>query len=198
MAFEPRAFWGSNHYGHPPLTDEMLAEAERTLGVSLPREFVDLLRVQNGGYTKGLAFPMDRPTTWAADHLPLDDLAGIVTDPNHTTAQNILQTAYMTKEWGLPPRQVLLSGDGHYWITLDYRRGASPTVAWIDLERGEDIQIAPSFAEFLAGLVPSDTYDVAQQDEMRRPIPVAAVPTMACERVGLSEPHAKEIDDEQA
>lgn len=49
---------------------------------------------------------------------------------------------------GLPPKQVLLSGDGHYWITLGYRRGEVPSVAWIDVEFGEDIQVAPTFAEF--------------------------------------------------
>jgi hypothetical protein len=161
MAVDPHEFWDSNYYGHPPLTDEMLAQAEAVLDVSLPRELVDLLRIQNGGYTKGFAFPMSQPTTWAADHVPLDDLAGIVTDPSLTTPQNLLQTGCMTEEWGLPPRQVLLSGDGHYWITLDYRRGSVPSVAWIDVECGEDIQIAPSFAAFLAGLVPSDIYDVA-------------------------------------
>jgi hypothetical protein len=160
MAFDAHAFWDSESC-NPPLTDDMLAEAERVLGVVLPRELVELLRIQNGGYTRGFAFPMSRPTTWAPDHVPLYDLAGIVTDPNHETALNLLHTEQMTQEWGLPPHQVLLSGDGHYWITLDYRHGSSPSVAWIDVECGEDIQVAPSFAAFLAGLVPSETYDVA-------------------------------------
>jgi hypothetical protein len=137
----------------------MLAEAEMTLGVQLPIELVGLLRIQNGGYTKGFAHPMRQPTTWSADHVPLEDLAGIVTDPTLSTAQNLLLSGYMTEEWGLPPRQVLLSGDGHYWITLDYRGGPVPTVAWIDVECGEDFQVAPSFSEFLAGLIPAAAYD---------------------------------------
>jgi hypothetical protein len=66
---------------------------------------------------------------------------------------------YMTEEWGLPPRQVLLSGDGHWWITLDYRRSDVPTVAWIDVECGQDLQIAPSFAAFLAGLRPAADFE---------------------------------------
>ncbi|HEY1189872.1 MAG TPA: SMI1/KNR4 family protein [Gemmata sp.] len=124
-------FWRSNHYEHPPLTDEMVAEAQRQLGVKLPAEYLALLRVQNGGYTYGFGFPMSRPTAWAEDHVPLHDLFGIVTDPDHRTAQNILDTAYMTQEWGLPPRQVLLTGDGHWWITLDLpgRRRAVGRVA---------------------------------------------------------------------
>jgi hypothetical protein len=161
MAFDPHAFWDDNYYQHPALSDEMRAVAEATLGVRLPEELISLLRIQNGGYTKGFAHPMRQPTTWAEDHVPLDDLAGIVTDPNHKTAQNLLHTEYLTQEWGLPPQQVLLSGEGHYWITLDYRNGATPSVAWLDVESGEDIQIATTFARFLDGLVPSATYDVA-------------------------------------
>jgi hypothetical protein len=94
--------------------------------------------------------------------VPLHELFGIVTEPDHKTAQNMLLTEYITKEWGLPPRQVLLAGDGHYWVTLDYRCGAEPSVGWIDTECGEDMQIAPSFDVFLAGLVPASIYDEAQ------------------------------------
>jgi hypothetical protein len=164
MPISTREFWGVNYYDHPPLTDLMLAEAENCLGFILPTEYVDLLRIQNGGYTKGFAHPMKQRTTWAPDHVPLPDLAGIVTDPNHRTAQNVLQTAYMTKEWGLPPRQVLLSGDGHFWITLDYRAGPRPFVAWIDVDCDEDIQIADSFSSFLLGLVPESTYEEGVDD----------------------------------
>jgi hypothetical protein len=159
MPIDPHAFWGANHYNHPPLTDEMVVQAEARLGVRLPQELIDLLRIQNGGYTQGFAHPMQQKTTWAEDHVPLDDLAGIVLDPQHETAQNLLDTGYMTQEWGLPPHQVLLSGDGHYWITLDYRNGPDPSVAWIDVECGEDMQVAGSFAAFLAGLVPASDYD---------------------------------------
>ncbi len=158
MAITADQFWRSNYYNHPPLTDEMVAEAERQLGVKLPAEYVALLRIQNGGYTHGFGFPMNRPTKWAVNHVPLDTLFGIVTDPDHPTAQNILQTAYMTREWGLPPRQVLLTGDGHWWISLDYRTGEVPSVAWLYIDLGEDIQVAPSFAAFLDGLLPESTF----------------------------------------
>jgi hypothetical protein len=156
---DPHTFWGSNYYKHPPLTDDAIAFAERALGVSLPAEFVTLLRAQNGGYTRGFAHPMGRRTSWADDHVPLNDLAGIVTDPSHRTALNLLDTEYLTAEWNLPPKQVLLSGDGHWWLTLDYRNGPTPSVAWIDVDSGEDIQVSESFASFLRALIPSSTYD---------------------------------------
>lgn len=158
MAIAPDQFWRSNYYNHPPLTTEMVAEAERQLGVKLPGEYLALLQIQNGGYTHGFRYPMSQPTRWANDHVPLDELFGIVINPEHRTAQNILKTAYMTEEWGLPPRQVLLTGDGHWWITLDYRAGDPPSVAWLYTELDEDIQVAPSFASFLDGLMPKPTY----------------------------------------
>jgi hypothetical protein len=73
MPFDPHTFWGLNYYQHPALTDEMVTIAESTLGVRLPRELISLLRIQNGGYTTGLAHPMTQRTTWAEDHVPLDD-----------------------------------------------------------------------------------------------------------------------------
>jgi hypothetical protein len=164
MMVEPDRFWGRNHYEHPALTEEMLARAEQRLGVKLPAEYVALLRTQNGGYTRGFGYPMSQETSWAEDHVPLHDLAGIVTDPDHSTAQNILDTPYLAEEWGLPPRQVLLSGDGHWWITLDYRGGDEPSVAWIDVECGEDIQVAPSFSSFLQGLRPDSEFREDEDD----------------------------------
>lgn len=145
----------------------MVAEAERQLEVKLPTEYLALLRVQNGGYTRGFGYPMSRATIWAADHVPLGDLFGIVTDPEHQTALNILKTEYMTREWGLPPRQVLLTGDGHWWITLDYRAGEMPSVAWLAVDHDQDFQVAPTFAAFLGGLLPDSVFaddEDAEQD----------------------------------
>jgi len=98
-----KEFWDCNDYKHPPLTDEMVLYAEQQLGVRLPAEYIELLREQNGGYTKGYGYPMSQKTTWAENYVPLRDLFGIVTNPEHQTAQNILDTAYLTEEWGLPP-----------------------------------------------------------------------------------------------
>lgn len=152
MAIPLNSFWRSNFYKHPALTDQVLVGAERELQVKLPVEYVQLLRIQNGGYTYGFRFPMTVPTTWANDHVPLDDLNGLVADRSLGSPMNALLSPSMMKEWGLPERQVLLSGDGHWWITLDYRRGDIPSVAWIDVECGQDIPVAPTFAVFLAGL----------------------------------------------
>ena len=158
MAIDKNEFWDSNYYNHPPLTDEMVKSAEIELGVKLPTTLIELLRIQNGGYTKRFAFPMTKKTTWADNHVPLSDLFGIVLDKNIRTAQNIMTTDYMTKEWGLPEKQVLLTGDGHWWITLDYRDNEIPSVKWIDVECNEEITIADNFDQFIDGLVSEDKF----------------------------------------
>jgi hypothetical protein len=158
MAINTNEFWDSNYYNNPPLTDKMIIQAENELGVKLPDTFLDLLKVQNGGYTKGFAFPMTIKTTWAANHVPLTELFGIVLDKELDSAHNLMQSDYMTREWGLPEKQVLLAGDGHWWITLDYRHGNTPSIRWIDRECGEDIHIANSFDDFYNGLVSEDEF----------------------------------------
>jgi hypothetical protein len=157
MAMDKDNFWGSNYYNHPALATDMVTEAEHVLGVKLPSELIELLTIQNGGYTKGFAYPMTQPTSWAENHVPFSELFGLV-DESFDTAQNSLSTAYMTQEWGLPEKQVLLCGDGHWWLTLDYRKGDTPSVAWIDTETEQDIQVADSFRAFLDGLVPDDHF----------------------------------------
>ncbi len=91
--------------------------------------------------------------------MPLHDLAGIVLAPTDDTVLNILASVGKNADWSLPDRQVLLSGDGHYWITLDYRKGDVPSVAWIDVECDEDIQVARTFAAFLKGLRPDSDFE---------------------------------------
>lgn len=158
MAIDINEFWDENYYNHPPLTDNMIIKSEKDLGVKLPTLLIDLLRVQNGGYTKGFAFPMKEKTSWAENFVPLSELFGIVIDESINTAQNILQTQYMTEEWGVPQKQVLLCGDGHWWITLDYRNGNNPSVRWIDTECNQDINVADSFDDFIKGLVSENRY----------------------------------------
>ncbi len=159
MPIDKYEFWGDNYYQHPPLTDDMIAFAEEVLACRLPAKYIELLRIQNGGYTKGFGFPMSVGTTWSDSHVPLSELSGIVITPTIETAQNILDSAYMIEEWGLPEKQVLLTGDGHWWITLDYRNDQVPSISWIDVECGEDIPVAPTFSDFLEGLMPEEVFD---------------------------------------
>ena len=158
MKINKNEFWDSNYYNNPPLTDKMIEQAESELGVKLPNTFLELLKIQNGGYARGFAFPMTIKTTWSDNHVPLTELFGIVFDNESDSVHNIMLSNYMTQEWRLPEKQILLSGGGHWWITLDYRQGETPSIRWIDCECNEDIHIADSFDCFYNGLVSEDEF----------------------------------------
>jgi SMI1 / KNR4 family (SUKH-1) len=166
-------FWAEGAYGvQPPLTDAMVRNAERVLGVRLPSSLLALLRVQNGGQvaTNWNAFPTSRPTSWSDDHVPFDALMGIGRnswDPNEQT-QSLLDTPYLAQEWGLPSPLVLLSGDGHTWIGLDYRvcgRQGEPSVTWFDTEFDTESALAADFRSFIEGLTSEDAFDNDARDE---------------------------------
>jgi hypothetical protein len=163
MPIDPYKFWEFAEDYYPPLTEDMIAHAESVLGVTLPRELIDLLKVKNGSYTLGFAHPMSQATSFGEEYVPLAELGGIGEDSELGSVFNLLTTEYMIQEWDLPERQVLLAGDGHFWISLDYRKGPVPSVAWIG--SGDDYQIAPTFAAFLDGLVPITTYEPDDEDD---------------------------------
>jgi hypothetical protein len=103
-------FWSDSARGvQPPLTDDMVADAERLLGVRLPVALIELLRVQHGGIVADAwdTFPASAPTSWTDSHVPFDTLAGI---GSAVGALSLLDTPYLVGEWGLPSPLVLLTG----------------------------------------------------------------------------------------
>ena len=126
----PDEFWGDNIYQSPALTDEMISIAETTLSVRLPQEYLELLRYQNGGLTRGFYLG-------SRDHVELESLNGIIPDVKLANAFNLMDSQYLIDEWGLPKNQVIISGDGHWWISLDYRQKTEPDVVYLWSEGGE-------------------------------------------------------------
>ncbi|MEU3247379.1 MULTISPECIES: SMI1/KNR4 family protein [unclassified Streptomyces] len=161
------AFWSDGDYGvQLPLTEEAVREAERVLGVTLPAVLLDLLRVQNGGsVAPGLnAFPTNRPTSWSEDHVPFEDLMGIGRRERMTS---LLDTPYLVEEWELPSSIVLLSGDGHCWISLDYRDcgpNGEPSVTWFDTDLGTELALASDFRVFVENLTAGSAFGVDPGD----------------------------------
>ncbi|MGE7780449.1 SMI1/KNR4 family protein [Peribacillus sp. NPDC097264] len=130
-----------------PLTDEMVKIAEKQLKVKLPQAYITLLKEQNGGYIECNAYPTDVPTSWADDHVNVDYINGIAEE------DGILDSEYLIEEWDLPKNLVLISGDGHTWTALDYRKTKeNPPVIFVDVEDEKIIKLAPDFETFLSGL----------------------------------------------
>jgi hypothetical protein len=148
-------FWdaGNDAGAGPPLTGELVAAAQRELGVTLPADLLRLLRLRNGGVVAAAwdAFAMPgRPDDWVA----VDELFGIVPGGG----LSLLDTAYLVREWGLPSPVVLLAGDGHTWVALDYRGcgpDRDPPVVWFDADEQREVLLAADFRAFVEGLTAS-------------------------------------------
>lgn len=128
------------------INEKGIAKAEKKLGVILPDTYKKLILEQNGGYTLHNAFPTDQPNGWAEDHVSFDHLRGIAKN------EGIMDSDYLIEEWELPEGLVLICGDGHTWIALDYRETKEhPPIHYFDLEDETDFKLADSFDELLAG-----------------------------------------------
>lgn len=150
---DPGAFWGPKPPKNPALTDIMVAHAQRTLGVTLPATYVDLLRIKNGGSTRGFVCPT-KQRAYGDDYVVLGSMWGIGATKDDGEGYNILLTPDMIEVWELPPKQVLLMGEGHWWLSLDYRTKKDPSVAYLDVDEGLDVTVSDSFDEFFAALLP--------------------------------------------
>lgn len=154
-------FWESSEYDPfrlKDISDNEIKNVEKKLNLTLPDQYKKLIIQQNGGLINFNAFPTDQETSWADDHIEVDHIRGIGKD------LGILESEYLIKEWGLPQRLLLIQGDGHNWVALDYRlTNENPPVHYFDLELNNDFKIAVSFDEFLSKLYTHDYEEV--QDE---------------------------------
>lgn len=137
-----------------PLTDSMVAEAEAHLRVRLPEDLLALLRIQNGGGVREEFRAYPPP----GDHVYFDHVMGI--GPTRSSAVSLDESPRLNETWGQPRSLVLLCGDGHSWVALDYRsrlwRRREPRVIFYDndTEPHEQVVLAPSFRTFVERLRP--------------------------------------------
>lgn len=136
-----------DEYELEDLTESTLKKAEDLLGVKLPSSYIKLMQSQNGGHLFRNSFKLN------SEKIQIDHLLGI----GRKSKEGILVTPYMIKEWELPSNLVLISGDGHSWVALDYRQEKSePSISFIDTEQGIDVQLANNFEDFTGQLIRDD------------------------------------------
>ena len=102
----------------------MVRAAEAALKVKLPRAYLDILAVQNGGYLHRRTAPDEKP--------PVDFIAGIGPRFPRLPMSDWAEVKQEMAEAGLKkPKQIdgliPFSGDGHTYYCFDYRKaGAAP------------------------------------------------------------------------
>jgi hypothetical protein len=143
-----------------PLTDDMIGEAERKLGLRLPVALLAILKLQNGGSPRYDTYgSASQRNDVGLDHLygigppvpkvPLviEDSARWIADWDENRQPNLVETA------------VMLAGDFHWWVGLDYRPcgpQGEPVVIYVNNEALSDekriTQLAVDFDRFVDGL----------------------------------------------
>ncbi|MCK1993967.1 hypothetical protein GW626_02945 [Peribacillus muralis] len=76
------------------ITESDILDAEINLNIKLPKEYIDLLKTQNGGYLKYSTLPVSFENSYADDHIAVDFLFGIKTN------KGIYRSNYLLNEWG--------------------------------------------------------------------------------------------------
>ncbi len=131
----------------PKLTAKIIREAETKIGYKFPKEYLDILEIQNGGYIR-----------FTLKDTPHNQILGIGEFGNSITNfewfREYEETLSFTLD-GLFP----FDGDGHWNICLDYRKNkVDPEVTYIDTEIEFEKPIAGTFKEYL------DLLEVAKED----------------------------------
>ncbi|SIR91134.1 SMI1/KNR4 family protein [Micromonospora avicenniae] len=156
---------GPSSWTGPTLTTDMVRRAEATLGVRLPRAYVELMYQQNGGVLKDGCFPTRFRTSWTADHFQVDVIMG-VGFPEGLDALS----SHLIAEWGYPEVGVVLGVTplaGPDTVMLDYSTSGpdgEPAVAYVGEDRVPR-RVANSFEAFMNGLVSCQAYADDDQDQ---------------------------------
>ena len=147
---------------YPPVTDEMITYAEQYFQVKLPKSYIELLRISNGGILKRQYLDIreiEGPIK-EEEFIYFDRLLGIVPPELKQTLSgtSIVDTQYLKEEWGIQQENIILiGGDGHYWIALDYRLSEEPRITYIDTENASECLLFNHFDEMIEHLY--DTVD---------------------------------------
>lgn len=158
---------GSEFTINKDITDEDIRNAEERLGYKLPQEYIDLIKVKNGGVPKNQYFITEEKTSWGTDYIHVDALFGIGDEENDE---------YTIKEWtyeiaGI--KGIVIApyiSDRKAVIILNYSNylgGGEPEVAYVDAEYQYEANLlvspkslAKDFKSFMNGLV--------SEEEMKR------------------------------
>lgn len=124
-------------YVQPKLTDIALANAEESIGYKLPEKYVDLLKIQNGGYIR-----------FTIANTPHAQIYGI--GPYFPNIIDFDWTDYIETVSFELNGLIPFDGDGHWYLCFDYRKNKSdPEITYIDTESDTDNMIAENFEKYI-------------------------------------------------
>ncbi|WP_051294059.1 SMI1/KNR4 family protein [Pseudoduganella violaceinigra] len=147
-------------------TDAEVARIERELGYKLPKAYIALSRVQNGGIPTRSNHRTSESTTWAHDHVAISGIYSIGSDKRYSLCGE-MNSDFWQEEWGYPAIGIYFAdcpSAGHDMLCLDYREcgpEGEPQVVHIDQEWDYKITVvAKDFETFIRGLEDDDAFEI--------------------------------------
>jgi hypothetical protein len=163
VAADETPFDDSDFFTGPPLTRKALETAEEKLGFKFPAAYAHLLYAKNGGSTRHDCVAVDRPTSWARDHISITCIRGVGGKYGIDLATEQATHA----EWGYPDFGFVFAETptaGHTVVMFDYSEcgpSGEPRVVWVDVYGAEPevIVLAESFTDFLSCLTDAHAFE---------------------------------------
>jgi hypothetical protein len=167
--FDVSDFWepsdyADNEYVEPAPSDDVVRRLESKLGYRLPRTYVELARVQNGGIPKNTCHKTQQPTGWANDHVKISGIYSIGSTKPYSLG-GMFRTQFWISEWRYPRIGIYFGNTptaGHDMFCLDYRKcgpEGEPQVVNVDQEAGyRVVVVAANFEKFVRGLEPESAF----------------------------------------
>lgn len=124
-------------YVQPELTAKIILEAEKKIGYKLPSEYLELLKIQNGGYIR-----------YTLSEIGNDKIYGI--GPYFPSIFDIDWNDYSEDLSFELDGLIPFDSDGHWFICFDYRNNKTiPEITYIDTELDTEEKVAENFNNYL-------------------------------------------------
>lgn len=145
-------FTESQYFGCGELDFSLVRAFEAKKRLTLPKSYVELLRIRNGGSPRLPFYHTPFSTSWDDAGFEIKAIQGIGCEWGIDSVS--LGSDAMIAEWGYPEIGIVvcvMPSGGHDAVMLDYRSQGEPSVVYVDEDR-EPRRVALNFEEFVAGL----------------------------------------------
>lgn len=159
--FDWESFWWDSHQSkrdvqEPAPSSDIIRFVEDQLGYRLPRAYIELASVHNGGYVLRGAHAIPAAANNPDRYALIDRIASIGRTKEYSLCGSMGSKFWQT-EWGYPDIGVYFGiDDGHETVCLDYREcglNGEPSVALVEQEYDYRITtLATNFEAYIKGL----------------------------------------------
>jgi hypothetical protein len=138
---------------------ESLDLFEKEHGLKIPSQYINYAGTHSPHVIKlPKALSDTNNDYWGDGFYTVGDYLGL--DPNE--GRSIFDNGWFVQEWELPEKLVLIEGDGHEWLALDYRDSLiEPRIIVIESEGCSYKVMAKTFNDFMGSLIEYESvYDM--------------------------------------